>query len=282
MKMNMFNLLNLLLAADAGGGGGETPPPTDPPPAPPATDPPPSEEIGEEWKGWWGAQLSKETRERHKDRLLEFKGKQLGEVLDEHFANAEKLKTAVVFPGQDAKPEEIAAFLQKMDIPSTADGYGFDAKLIPAETDEQRGQAVKEIADIIHRNGLTKKQGLAVFSEYAKMLAGIGQNIEAARKEQAETFDARLLKEAGDEKTATETREYFKRALVALGDKTLVEKLEKTGMLYDTTIVRAFADIWKAGNQEPPMPGTTGGGETSHPGALPMGDQFNQLYGKRT
>jgi hypothetical protein len=175
-------------------------------------------------------------------------------VLGEHFANTEKLKAAVVFPGKDAKPEEVAAFLQKMGIPAGAEGYGLDAKLIPAETGEQRGQAAKEIAAVIHRNGLTKKQGQAIFAEYAKMLAGIGQNAEARRKELAATFDERLLKDARDEKAATETREYFKRALVALGDKALVEKLSMTGMLYDTTLVKAFSDIWKAGNREPPMP----------------------------
>jgi hypothetical protein len=264
----------LLLSPDDGGGGGDGA-------APPPADPPPSEEPAEEWKGWWAAQLNKETRDKHKDRLLELKGKQLGEVFDDYFSNADKLKGAVIFPGKDAGPEEVGEFLKRMDIPATADGYGLDAKLVPADTDEQRVQAAAEIAGILHRNGLTKKQGQDIFTEYAKMLGGIGRDIEARREEQAATFEARLLQETGDEKKAAETREYFKRALVALGDKGLVEKLDKTGMLYDTSLVRAFADIWKAGNQEPPIPGGTGGGEENKPGALPMGDEFKKRYGER-
>jgi hypothetical protein len=280
---SLFKVLPALLFAADGGGGG-TPPPAPPgtePPAPPPTETPPPDEADEEWKGWWGAQLSKETRDRHKDRLLGLKGKQLGEVFDEYFSNADRLKAAVVFPGRDAKPEEVAAFLQKMDIPATADGYALDAKLVPAGTDEQRGQAAAEIAAVIHRNGLTKKQGQAIFAEYTKMLAGIRQNAEAQRKEQAATFEARLLQATGGEKEAGETREYFKRALVALGDKELVGKLEATGMLYDTSLVRAFADIWKSGNKEPPIPGGAGGGDEKKTGAMPMSDEFNRIYGDR-
>ena len=281
--------LTLLSAADDGGSGGGTPPATlpqtEPPATPPAGEPPentpPASEADEEWKGWWAGQLSKETRDRHKDRLLGLKGKQLGEVFDEYFSNADKLKEAVVFPGRDAKPEEVAAFLKRMDIPAAAEGYELDAKLVPAGTDEQRGKAAAEIAAVIHRNGLTKKQGQAIFAEYAKMLGDIGRNIEAQRQEQAATFEARLLQETGGEKAAAETREYFKRAMVALGNKALVGKLEKTGMLYDTSLVRAFADIWKAGNQEPPIPGGTGGGGEKKAGALPMGDEFNRRYGER-
>ncbi|MDR0637368.1 MAG: hypothetical protein LBG27_00420 [Spirochaetaceae bacterium] len=280
-----FNSQRLtLLCAPDGGGGGTPPaqPPATPPPAtPPPENTPPADEAGEEWKGWWAGQLSKETRDKHKDRLLGLKGKQLGEVFDEYFSNSDKLKEAVVFPGKDAKPEEVAAFLKRMDIPASAEGYELDAKLVPEGTDEQRGQAAAEIAAVIHRNGLTKKQGQAIFAEYAKMLGDIGRNIEAQRKEQANTFEARLLRETGGEKAAAETREYFKRALVALGDKALVEKLEKTGMLYDTSLVRAFADIWKAGNQEPPLPGGTGGSEEKKAGALPMGEEFNKRYGER-
>jgi hypothetical protein len=278
-----MNYLTLLMAADAGGGGGAPPaPPAAPPTAPPATETPPQEaEADKEWSGWWGAQLSKETRDKHKDRLIGLKGKQLGEVFDEYFSNADTLKTAVVFPGKDAKPEEVAEFLKRMDIPAAADGYGLDAKLMPAGTDEQRAEAAADIAALVHRNGLTKRQGQAIFAEYAKMIDGVQKNIEAQRKEQAATFEARLIQDTGGEKAASQTREYFKRALVALGDKALVGKLEKTGMLYDTSLVRAIADIWRAGHEEPPIPAGAEGGGKKPAGALPVSEQFNQIYGER-
>jgi hypothetical protein len=90
-----------------------------------------------------------------------------------------------------------------------------------------------------------------------------------------------LKKDIGDEKAATETKEYFKRALIALGDKQLVQELNQSGLLYSTAFVRGLADIWKAGNQEPPIVQGTGAKGESTKDALPKGDEFAKRYGSR-
>jgi hypothetical protein len=255
----------------------------DAPPAPPAGDPGAGDlELGEEWRGWWGAQLTKETREKHKDGLLELKGKQLGDVFDDYFGSKERYKNAVVFPGKDSKPEEIEAFLKRMDIPKTAEEYGFDPKQIPTPgTDEQKAAAAQGIAEFAKSIGLSKNQAGKLYQQYLNIFKSVADAGAARQQELAGTFEDRLLKDAGEEKAATETKEYFKRALVALGDKQLVKELKESGMLYSTAFVRGMADIWKAGNGEPPVVQGPNGKEETAKDALPKGDDFNKRYGSR-
>jgi predicted lactoylglutathione lyase len=299
---SLIKMFMLLLAAD-GGGGGAAPAPAAPPqtaPAPPAaptqtspppktdtpstgTPPAPEGEVDEEWKGWWAAQLQKETREKHRDGLLGLKGKQLGEVFDDFFSSRTKLQNAVVFPGKDATPEEIDAFLKRMDIPKTAEEYSLDPKLIPSSdiTDEKKAEAAKGLADFYKSIGLTKNQATGMYQQYTAMIKDIIEAGATRQKALADTFEERLLKEAGDEKAATETKEYFKRALIALGDKQLVQELSQSGMMYSTAFVRGLADIWKAGNQEPPIIQGSGSKEDTAKDALPKGKQFEERYGSR-
>jgi len=275
-----------LLVPDNGTNGGENPPPTTTPetPAPetPATNPPPTDE-GEEWKGWWAAQLPKETREKHKENLQGLKGKQLGEVFDEYFINRTKLQNAVVFPGKDAAPEEIDTFLKKMDIPKTSEEYGIEAKAIPGpDTEETKAAAAKGLADFFRSIGLTKNQAKQMFAQYVGIIKSVSEAGTMRQKALADTFEERLLKDiGGDEKTATETKEYFKRALIALGDKQLVQELNQSGMLYSTAFVRGLADIYKAGNTEPPIPQAGPGGKEQTKDAFLKGEQFKQQYGGR-
>jgi hypothetical protein len=301
--MNLFKKTMLFLDADSGGGEGgagdppappaapATPPATPPPaadgapPAPPPaqTDPPAGEgEVGEEWKGWWGAQLPKDTRDKHKDGLLALKGKQLGEVFDDYFSSRTKLQNAVLFPGKDAKPEEIEAFLKRMDIPKSAAEYGLDPKQIPTpDSDDDKAKSANEIAEFFRGIGLTKNQSKKMYEKYLGIIKGVIGAGEARRQSMSDTFEERLVKDAGDVKSATETKEYFKRALIALNDKNFVREINQSGMLYSTAFVRGIADIWKAGNHEPPVVQGQGGGEAPKQEALPKSEQFNKHYGNR-
>jgi hypothetical protein len=288
MIILLFRRPAFFLAADgAGSGSGGAPPapqpPADPPPAAPGGTPPAGDgEIGEEWKGWWGAQLTKETREKHKEALLQLKGKQIGEVLDDYFGSQTKLQNAVTFPGKDAAPEEVEAFLKRMDIPNTADEYGLDPKAIPSpDTDEVKAEAVKGLAGFFKSIGLTRNQAKQMYERYTGIVKSISEAGATRLKDLSDTFEERLRKEAGDEKAATETKEYYKRALIALGDKQLVQELAQSGMMYSTAFVRGLADIWKAGNQEPPIVQGSGSNSETTKDALPKGDAFTKRYGNR-
>jgi hypothetical protein len=290
----MWNKIRLLFAAESGNGPTETPAgPTETPAGPTETPAGPAEtpaggssaqneEAGEEWKGWWAAQLPKEIRDKHKDALLELKGKQQGEVYDDYFASKTALKNAIVFPGKDAKPEEIETFLKRMDIPKTSEEYGLKGSMFHGYgTDEEKAKAAKEISNFFKSIGLTKTQGQKLAAQYAGIIDA-SLKIETQKKQAlSDTFEARLLKETGDEKAAIEAKEYFKRAMIALKDKRLMKELKESGALYSPSLVRAFADIYKAGNLEPPMPQAGPGGRETRKDALPKGEQFNQQYGGR-
>jgi len=170
-----------------------------------------------------------------------------------------------------------------MDIPKTAEEYGIEAKLIPGtDTDEVKAQAAKGLADFFKSIGLTKNQAKQMFGQYVGIIKSVSEAGTNRQKALADSFEERLLKDiGGDEKTATETKEYFKRALIALGDKQLVQELNQSGMLYSTAFVRGLADIWKAGNKEPPIPQASPGKPEDKKDALPKSNQFNERYGER-
>jgi len=204
----------------------------------------------------------------------------MGEVLDDYFGNQSKLKDAILFPGENATQEEIDAFLKRMDIPKTPADYKLDSKLIPGpETNENKETAAKGLADFFKTLGLTKGQAAKMYEQYISIVKGVNEAGATRQKALADSFEERLLKDSGNDKTATETKEYFKRALIALGDKQLVQELKESSMLYSTSFVRGLADIWKAGNKEPPIPQAGPGREAATKDALPKSDQFKQQYG---
>ena len=169
-----------------------------------------------------------------------------------------------------------------MDIPKTPEEYGIDPKQIPGQdTDETKAAAAKSLADFFKSIGLTKGQSKKMFAQYVGIIKSVSEAGVMRQKALADTFEERLLKDIGDEKTATETKEYFKRALIALGDKQLVQELNQSGMLFSTAFVRGMADIWKAWNKEPPIPQAGPGKPETQKDALPKSDQFNQQYGNR-
>jgi ribosome-binding protein aMBF1 (putative translation factor) len=210
------------------------------------------------------------------------KGKQLGEVFDDYFSAKGKLQNAIMFPEKDAKPEEVKAFLSKMGIPLAAEEYGLDPKKMPGmETEAEKAAAAKSMAEFFRSAGLTKGQGEKTFGKFCEIIKSAYEAEGARRKSLADTFNDRLLKETGSAEASAETAEYFKRALVALGDKALVQELDKTGMLYSTAFVRGLAAIWKTARAEPPLPQAGPGRNEQVKDALPKGDAFNNAYGSR-
>jgi hypothetical protein len=235
-----------------------------------------------DFKGWWASQLPKEARDRHREGLLSLKDKRLSEVFDDYFQSRERLKGSIAFPGKDAKPEEIEAFLKRMDIPLKAEGYGLDAGKLPAGwTAGDKARTVKDVSEHLKKNGLTAKQGAAMFELYAQ---SVNDSIEAAKrrvKEMAATVDQRLEKDCGDSKATEEAKENFKRAMTALNDREFVRAMKDSGMIYNTSVIRAIADLWKAGNTEPPVMGGGKGREGTASGGLPKGEEFAKRYGGR-
>lgn len=251
-------------------------PPAEATPASPPEDP---------WKGWWAAQLPADTREANKDEIIAMKGKSLGEVISEHLSTKKTLERAIIPPGKDAKPEEIKAFLAKMNIAETPEGYEFPAELTKGM--DKDGAFTKDLQAFSLKTGLTKKQAAAVFEKivgYA--VAGQSHNTEAKQAVRA-SFDSRLLEAVGkDEAKAKETKDLFKRYLVAIGDKELAKDLSESGMLYNPKFVISMAEYHRRNATDPAYIGGNARAPAAK-GKAPEGSQgdyspeFEAHYGKR-
>jgi hypothetical protein len=232
------------------------------------------------WKGTWISQLPDETRQKHKDRLTELKGKRLSDVLDEFFTAKQTLNRAVVFPQKGSAPEEVQKFLKVMGIPQKPEEYGLKPEILGPG--EEVKTFVQNLAARMHRNGLTRKQGAQMFAEIASMVkAGISQQ-EAARKTMIESFDSRVEEFLGkDSAKAEDTRNYFKRFLVSLKDRKLVKDMDESGILYNPRFVAALAGYHKENTSEPPLVAGGRGGAESGRGTLAKSDDFIERYGGR-
>jgi hypothetical protein len=282
----MHFLKHFLMAAEGTPPGtAEPPPPAETPPAEaaegtpaPSTEPapPPAEADADPWKGTWLAQLPKETRIKHKDLLEQLKDKHLSDLLEEYASSRNMLDRAIIMPDKhNAKPEEIDAFLAKLDIPKTADGYGLE------RTRGVDPAFAREAADRMLKIGLTRKQGAQVFAELLSLAAAGNSQQQAAKKAIASSFDGRLTEDLGNNKAkADETFEYFKRWMVGLKNKELCKDLADSGMIYNTHFVRAMAAQYQAANREPPLPEGARGIPAERPAeGLPKGKAFQDTYG---
>jgi hypothetical protein len=240
------------------------------------------EDPDDPWKGTWVAQMSRELREKYKDHLETLKGKHFNDVIDECFTAQQALKKAVVFPQKGASAEEVQQFLKTMNIPLAPDGYGLKPELLGEG--EETAVFTQNLAQRMHRMGLTKKQGAQMFAEIAGLAKAGAAQQQALRQNLSETFDSRLEEYLGkDAAKAQETRNFFKRFFAGLNDRKLVKELDDAGMLFSPRFVAAMAAYHKENTAEPPLVvGGRGGSAASKNDGLNKTDVFTERYGQRS
>lgn len=251
--------------------------------APAATPQPQEHNEGDPYAGWWASQLPKDMREGpHKDAILALKGKGIGDVLGEYFTSKTTLDRAIVPPGKDAKPEEVKAFLAKMDIPEAPDGYGFD----PKSVEDADGKFTESAAKELHALGLTKKQGQGVFNLLSNLVKAGNQYKSDAAQQDAAGFEERLSAAVGEK--AKETTEYYKQYLITMAGgskeagKAFIQKLKDKGLFYDVDFVVNAAAYHKAHTAEAPyIEGHNGGKGGTGKRLMGHSDQFESQYGNK-
>jgi hypothetical protein len=234
------------------------------------------------WKGTWVKQISRELQEKYKDHLETLKGKHFSDIIDECFTAQQTLKKAVVFPQKGASAEEVRRFLKTMNIPLEPDGYGLKPELL-GEGEETKA-FTQNLAQRMHRMGLTKKQGAQMFAEIASLAKAGAAQQQAVRKNLSETFDSRLEAYLGkDTAKAQETLNFFKRFFVSLNDRKLVKELDDAGMLFSPRFVAAMAAYHRENAAEPPLAAGGRGGSTPQSNeGLTKTDAFTEQYGQRS
>lgn len=94
----------------------------------------------------------------------------LGSLVKSHIEMGKSLGTSVRIPGEDAKPEEVGAFHQKLGRPEAADKYEYNGPENLAEKFQTDETMIGEFRKLAFDNGLTGKQFTAVTQFYNGIL----------------------------------------------------------------------------------------------------------------
>lgn len=292
--MNKFKLMMmmLMLAPDGGeGGGGGTPSPApspDPAPAPgtpttnqpgtpPATpspvvpkseDPidPPKVELPK-----YFSQFDSIKRETDEYKEMAGKHKTLTELADAYLETNKRLSRSLELPGKDAKPEEIHAFMQKLGVPATVEGYELQANGL--EGDEMATEFQKHMADQFMRNGMTKKQANGMWNTISQLYKEGNAYAKAEEANRAATFDDRMASQLEDvypvkaerENAMKEASTLFRQHIQRTG---LGKAYKDSGLIYDPSFVLAIAKDEKSRSGNALIPGKNGSSKETSVGAF--------------
>lgn len=105
---------------------------------------------------------------------------------DSKAAAMQRLDGMVKVPGQDAKPEDVAAYRKALGIPETPEAYAFDKVQIPQGV-ELDPAAIAEFQKTSHELGLTPAQAAKLVEFQAGLEA---RSVESFQREQAAALEA--------------------------------------------------------------------------------------------
>jgi hypothetical protein len=105
---------------------------------------------------------------------------------------AEPAPVALTMPGKDATPEEWSAFYAQIGRPETPEGY----ELPVPEGDD--GDFAKQMAPILHKNGLTAEQAKGLAADWNAMMAAQLAELEAADVAHATAMNVKNTAEAAE------------------------------------------------------------------------------------
>lgn len=164
------------------------------------------------------------------------------DVADAYVALAKNADKSLAIPGPEATREEQIAFLSKLGVPETADGYEI--------ADE--GQK-KLLAPEFHKMGLTKGQAKGVTAMFNNLAKAGNDMLAGAKQSRIDSFDARLdaalaksyPNKAERTEAAKETMALFQRSIQRTG---LGKSFEAAGQIYDADFVMRVAQDEKSRN----------------------------------
>ena len=133
-----------------------------------------------------------------------------------HFAKRtlemrQKLSVAIIPPGKDAKPEDVAEYRKKTGVPDSPDAYVFEdpKDYVPTEIDKAlRGVMAKAF----HDNNVPGETAKLLSNAYRDMVRGQVEALKAADEKFASDSDAALKREWGPDYPAN--KEHARRAAV--------------------------------------------------------------------
>lgn len=107
-----------------------------------------------------------------------------------------KLSTAIVPPGKDAKPEEVAQYRKKIGVPDTAEGYVF--KDPEGYTATEQDKTIRgAMARAFHDNNIPASVAEGLIGVYRDQMQAVAQALKDNDKRYVEETEAALRKEWG-------------------------------------------------------------------------------------
>lgn len=169
------------------------------------------------------------------------------------WAEAQKLiSSSIRIPGKDAKPEEIAAYREKIGVPADVKGYA-DAIVKPAHLDdatfnsEPMKATLSKFTEAAHAANLSKPQVSAILNAYWQMDADARLQVVAMDKQFATDTEAKLRQKwpgaeyDRNKVAANRAAEHFFGD--AFKDAKLIETKAGRFLLDDPNMVEMFAKI---------------------------------------
>jgi hypothetical protein len=163
-----------------------------------------------------------------------------------------KLAGAIFKPGDDAAPEEQAAFWRQLGMPEKADDYEF----AQADGIENSPEMVDWARAAFHKAHLTQEQVAAIVPAWNTFVKGMEQAQAAAREKARSDAEQKLRAEWGAGFDANV--ESVRRAFIALTDTNIDAFLEETGLGNDVRLIRMMHTIHERFMREDSSPPGTG------------------------
>lgn len=195
----------------------------------------------------WMAQLHGESKANADFMKQLSKFKNLDDLAKSYSELEKKLGSSVNIPGEDASDEEKKAFYSKLGVPENAEGYTFG---------DENSAHLKELA---FKHNLTRSQAEGVFGE----LSEIGKATMKQNAENLKAIGAQTQKELEAEwgKDYQANVQLVKRGIADYGGKSLSEKLNASGLIYDKQIIKMFAQLGKMNAEAGSTSHGTAGGD---------------------
>lgn len=187
----------------------------------------------------WMSQLPDALKQN--ENLSQFKT--LGDLGNKFLEVTKSLEGTVRIPGENATPEEIATFHEKIGRPKTENDYDLQSPELPEgmQMDTDLGVAFRQLA---HKAGLSQKQAKQLFDFYNnQMVTRYSATIKA--REKALDDASKALKEEWGTQYDT-NMEIVKRAYSKFGNENFTKFLDESGVGNNPVVIKTFLEIGKA------------------------------------
>lgn len=157
-----------------------------------------------------------------------------------------RMVNAVIKPGDNATPEEIAAYYVALGRPETLEQYTFEPHGLPDGVMDPTIEAWFRKAAF--DTGLNNVQAGTLYKQYMDMLGQKYTETMAARERVREEALTKLYAEWGDKRA--ENIETIKRALKQFGDSELGKYFDETGKGNDPVLINFLLKVGKAMSED--------------------------------